>query len=156
VLRGTRRGRHRGHARSEAGRNPSDKALTELIGELSTRSETFRVRWAAHNFRFHRTGRKQLHHPIVGDLDLSFEAMELPGEDLTMLVYTAAPNSVSQQALDLLASWAATVDQELQQEQEAPAPPGRMNVSRPSAGLHSPDTGAFTRPVPKSPRRGEP
>ncbi len=56
--------------RSEAGRNPYDKALTDLIGELSTRSETFRTRWAAHNVRFHHTGRKQLHHPVVGDLDL--------------------------------------------------------------------------------------
>ena len=109
--------------RSEAGRNPYDKQLTDLIGELSTRSETFRVRWAAHDVRFHRTGRKQLRHSVVGDLELSFEAMELPGENLTMLVYTAEPGSRSQEALDLLASWAATIDQE-QQPQEAHAPPG--------------------------------
>ena len=64
--------------RSEAGRNPYDKQLVELIGELSTRSEDFRTRWAAHNVRFHRTGHKKLHHPVVGDLDLNFEAMELP------------------------------------------------------------------------------
>ena len=97
--------------RAEAGRNPYDRALTELIGELSTRSATFRTRWAAHDVRFHRTGRKQLHHPVVGDLDLSFEAMELPGEDLTFLAYTAEPGSPSQDALNLLASWAATVAQ---------------------------------------------
>jgi transcriptional regulator with XRE-family HTH domain len=109
--------------RSEAGRNPYDKALTDLIGELSTRSETFRARWAAHNVRFHRTGRKKLHHPVVGDLDLAFEAMELAGEDLTMLVYTAEPGSPSQEALDLLASWAATLDQE-QHEREVQAPAG--------------------------------
>lgn len=110
--------------RSEAGRNPYDKALTDLIGELSTRSETFRTRWAAHDVRFHRSGRKQLRHPVVGDLDLSFEAMELPGEDLTMLVYTAEPGSPSQEALDLLASWAATLDRERQELQDihAPAP----------------------------------
>ena len=111
--------------RSEAGRNPYDKALSDLIGELSTRSETFRQRWAARNVRFHRTGRKQLRHPVVGDLDLSFEAMELPGEDLTMLVYTAEPGSRSQEALDLLASWAATLHQE--QNSEAPARPGASN-----------------------------
>ncbi len=110
--------------RSEAGRNPYDKALSDLIGELSTRSETFRTRWAAHDVRFHRTGRKKLRHRVVGDLDLSFEAMELPGEDLTMLVYTAEPGSPSQQALDLLASWAATLDRERRDHQDihVPAP----------------------------------
>jgi transcriptional regulator with XRE-family HTH domain len=101
--------------RSEAGRNPYDKALTDLIGELSTRSELFRVRWAAHNVRFHRTGRKKLRHPVVGDLDLSFEAMDLPGEDLTLLIYTAEPGSRSQEGLDLLASWAATLGREQRQ-----------------------------------------
>ncbi len=97
--------------RSEAGRNPYDRSLTDLIGELSTRSETFRTRWAAHNVRFHRTGRKQLHHRVVGDLDLSYEAMELPGGSLTVLVYTAEAGSPSEDALRLLASWAATADE---------------------------------------------
>jgi transcriptional regulator with XRE-family HTH domain len=95
--------------RSEAGRNPHDKALTELIGELSTRSETFRQRWAAHNVRFHRTGLKKLHHPVVGDLELNFEAMEFPSDPgLTMIVYTAPAGSPTADALKLLASWAAT------------------------------------------------
>ena len=75
--------------RSEAGHNPHDKQLIELIGELSTRSEDFRTRWAAHNVRFHRTGRKRLHHPVVGPLDLDFEAMEFPAHPgLTLVVYT--------------------------------------------------------------------
>lgn len=95
--------------RSEAGRNPRDKQLIELIGELSTRSEDFRVRWAAHNVRFHRTGRKRLHHPAVGNLELNFEAMELPSHPgLTMLVYTAPQGSPTADSLKLLASWAAT------------------------------------------------
>jgi transcriptional regulator with XRE-family HTH domain len=95
--------------RAEAGRHPYDKALTALIGELSTRSPEFRTRWAAHDVRFHRTGRKQLHHPVVGALDLSYEAFELPGDPgLTLLVYTAEPASPTQDALNLLASWAAT------------------------------------------------
>jgi hypothetical protein len=49
---------------------------------------------------------------VVGDLDLSFEAMELtssPG--LTMLVYTAPAGSPSADSLKLLASWAATAEQ---------------------------------------------
>lgn len=95
--------------RSEAGRNPYDQQLVELIGELSTRSADFRTRWAAHNVRFHRTGHKKLHHPVVGDLDLNFEAMELPSAPgLTMLVYTAPQESPTADSLKLLASWAAT------------------------------------------------
>lgn len=99
--------------RSEAGRNPHDKQLVELIGELSTRSEDFRSRWAAHNVRFHRTGHKRLHHPVVGPLDLSFEAMELPSHPgLTLIVYTAPAGSPSADGLKLLASWAATAEPE--------------------------------------------
>ncbi len=98
--------------RSAAGRNPHDRALTQLIGELSTRSETFRTRWAAHNVRFHRTGKKKLHHPVVGDLDLDFEAMEFPSDPgLTLLVYTAPVGTPTADALRLLASFAATQDQ---------------------------------------------
>ena len=95
--------------RTEAGRSPYDRALTDLIGELSTRSEEFRTRWAAHNVRFHRTGAKRLHHPVVGDLELTYEAMQLSADEgLTLLAYTAEPGSRSQEGLDLLASWAAT------------------------------------------------
>jgi transcriptional regulator with XRE-family HTH domain len=95
--------------RAEAGRNPYDKGLTDLIGELSTRSEDFRRRWAAHDVMFHRTGVKRLHHPVVGGLELTYEAFELPGDPgLTMLVYTAEPASPTQDALNLLASWAST------------------------------------------------
>lgn len=66
--------------------------------------------------RLHRTGTKQLHHPVVGDLDLSWEAMDLSGDPgLTMHIYSAGPGSPSADALTLLASWAATVDAELQQ-----------------------------------------
>jgi transcriptional regulator with XRE-family HTH domain len=95
--------------RAEAGRNPFDPGLTELIGELSTRSETFRTRWAAHNVRFHRSGVKHLHHPVVGDLTLAFESMELTADvGLRINAYSAEPGSPSQDALNLLASWAAT------------------------------------------------
>jgi transcriptional regulator with XRE-family HTH domain len=95
--------------RSHAGRNPYDRGLQDLIGELSTRSEEFRVRWATHNVRFHLTGTKRLLHPVVGELELSYETMALNADDgLRLVIYTAEPGSASQQALDLLASWAAT------------------------------------------------
>lgn len=94
--------------RAEAGRDPYSKELSDLIGELSTRSADFRRRWAAYEVRYHRTGRKRLHHPLVGDLELDYEAFELPGDPGQRInFYTAPPDSRSQQALDLLASWAA-------------------------------------------------
>jgi transcriptional regulator with XRE-family HTH domain len=95
--------------RAEAGRNPYDRRLSDLIGELSTRSDEFRVRWAAHNVKFHRTGTKQLHHPVVGGLTLAYEALELPADHgQRILVYTAEPASPSDDALKLLATWSAT------------------------------------------------
>ena len=107
--------------RGEAGRNPYDPGLTELVGELSTRSQEFATRWAAHNVLYHRTGVKRLHHPVVGDLELDFEALEFPGEPgLRMFVYTAAPNTPSADALKLLASWAATQAEEEAQPVAAP------------------------------------
>jgi len=95
--------------RGEAGRNPYDKRLSDLVGELSTRSERFRTLWAAHNVRFHRTGVKRIHHPVVGDLELSYEAFELPSDPgLTLQTYTAEPGTASADALKVLASWAIT------------------------------------------------
>ena len=92
--------------RTEAGRDPYDKDLQDLIGELSTRSERFRRLWAAHDVRYHRTGTKRFHHPLVGELSLDFEAFELPGDEGQRLnVYTAAPDSPAAEALGLLASW---------------------------------------------------
>jgi len=95
--------------RLEAGRNPHDRALIELVGELSTRSELFRQRWASHDVQFHRSGQKRLRHPVVGQLDLNYESMELPSEPgLILNVYTAAPDSPTADGLKMLASWAAT------------------------------------------------
>jgi transcriptional regulator with XRE-family HTH domain len=97
--------------RLEAGRNPHDKALIELVGELSTRSELFRQRWASQDVRYHRSGRKRLRHPVVGQLDLDFEAMELPSEPgLQLNIYTAAQGTPTSDALKLLASWVASQD----------------------------------------------
>lgn len=97
--------------RLEAGRNPHDAELIRLVGELSTQSELFRERWASRDVVFHRSGLKRLHHPIVGDLDLNYESMELPSEPgLVMNVYTAPAGSPTADALRLLASWAASQD----------------------------------------------
>jgi hypothetical protein len=80
--------------RAPAGHDPYDRRLTDLIGELSTRSDEFRVRWAAHNVKFHRSGAKALHHPVVGDLAVGYEALELPSDNgQRILVYTAEPGS---------------------------------------------------------------
>lgn len=95
--------------RAEAGRDPHDRQLSALVGELATRSDDFRVRWAAHDVRIHNAGVKRLHHPVVGDLDLPFESLPLEAGATTSLVtYLAEPGTPSHDALALLASWAAS------------------------------------------------
>lgn len=95
--------------RTYAGQTLRDKGLTDLIGELVTRSDAFRLRWAAHNVRYHRTGIKRTHHPDVGDLELTYEAMELPDSPgWTMFAYTAPEDSPTQERLGLLGSLAAS------------------------------------------------
>ena len=95
--------------RTAAGKDPHDKGLHDLVGELSTRSDDFRRRWGAHNVRTHGTGVKHFHHHIVGDLALAYESLDLRAEpDLTMTIYAAEPDSPTEDALRLLASWAAT------------------------------------------------
>jgi transcriptional regulator with XRE-family HTH domain len=98
--------------RLEAGRSPHDHELIQLVGELSTRSELFRQRWASQDVRYHRSGRKRLRHPIVGQLDLDYEALELPNEPgLVLNIYTAAVGTPASDALKILASWVADQDQ---------------------------------------------
>ncbi|SEE05929.1 Helix-turn-helix domain-containing protein [Streptomyces misionensis] len=95
--------------RTEAGRDPHDRELHDLVGELSTRSDEFRTRWGAHDVRHHGTGTKRFHHRAVGDLTLAYEGLEMAAEPgLTLTVYTAEPGSPSEEGLRLLASWAAT------------------------------------------------
>jgi hypothetical protein len=99
--------------RAAAGHDPHDRDLSNLVGELSTRSERFRTLWAVHDVHRHDTGRKRFHHPLVGELDLTFESMELVADPgLTLFVYTADPGSKSEQALNLLGSWSATPTEE--------------------------------------------
>ena len=98
--------------RAQAGRNPHDQDLTNLIGELSTRSEEFRIRWARHDVGTHDAGIKRLHHPLVGRLELTYEGMTLAADpDLVLFAFTAEIGSKSDEALNLLASWAATETQ---------------------------------------------
>ena len=94
-----------------AGRDPHDRDLSDLVGELATHSEAFRTSWAAHDVRLHNTGVKHYHHPMVGELTLSFNRLDLPVDHgLTILTYTAEPGSRSEEALKLLGSWTATAD----------------------------------------------
>lgn len=109
--------------RTQSGRNPFDKRLADLVGELSMRSEEFRTRWAAHNVRRHYAGTKIFRHPVVGELELAYEAMELaedPG--FTLTVYPAVPGSPSDERIRMLASWAAT--ERIQDLADAPRPQG--------------------------------
>jgi hypothetical protein len=98
-----------GSLRAEAGRDPGNLQLTGLVGELSMRSEEFRTRWAGHDVRSYRTGVQPFNHPIVGDLDLAFNALEVPADPgLTIVAYTAEPGSPAEEKLQLLASWSTT------------------------------------------------
>ena len=96
--------------RSAAGRDPYDRDLSDLVGELATQSEAFRTHWAAHNVRFHATAVKHFHHPVVGELSLSFNRLDVAADHgLTLFTYAAEPGSRSEEALNLLGSWAATL-----------------------------------------------
>jgi transcriptional regulator with XRE-family HTH domain len=97
--------------RSAAGRDPYNRDLSDLVGELATQSEPFRTRWAAHDVRFHNTGVKRFNHPVVGELYLSYNRLDVAADPgLTIFTYAAEPGSRSEEALNLLGSWAATVD----------------------------------------------
>ena len=97
-----------GALRTEAGRDPSDRGLSDLIGELVTRSDGFGARWARHDVRLHRTARKRLHSRVVGEIELTGDALDLPGDGLTMIAYSADPGSRAEDQLKLLAAWSAT------------------------------------------------
>jgi hypothetical protein len=117
--------------RIEAGRNPYDRGLTDLIGELSTRSDQFRTWWATHNVKLHYTATKTMHHAVAGDLELTGEALHLPGDPgLTIVTYTYEPASPTAQALDFLGSW---IDRETATN-IADRPPSAPHNHRP-AGL---------------------
>jgi len=98
-----------GSLRAEAGRAPHDRALTSLVGELSLRSRSFREQWAAHDVEYYRSGIQPFRHPLAGDLDLEYDALEIPADPgQTIIAYSAEPGSAAHEALGILASWAAT------------------------------------------------
>ncbi len=96
--------------RIQAGKNPQDAALNQLVGELATNSTTFSARWARHDVRLHQTATKRLNNTLVGEIELTGDALELTGDGLTLIAYTAPPASRAQQQLDLLSSWHADTE----------------------------------------------
>jgi hypothetical protein len=125
--------------RAEAGRNPYDKALSALVGELSTRSEDFRTRWAAHNVHLHSTGTKLINHPVVGRLKLMYDTLQLTADTgLTMLVYTAEPGSPTQHLATRRASTTREPSKHTSQENRSRRLPGgsmKALDSRPVKGV---------------------
>jgi hypothetical protein len=94
--------------RTQVGRDPFDRDLSDLVGELSTQCEEFAALWATHNVRLHRTAEKRFHHPLVGDVTLQYERLAVTADPgLEIFAYMAEPGSRSQEAFSLLASWAA-------------------------------------------------
>jgi hypothetical protein len=109
--------------RTESGRNPRDRYLNSLIGDLAAGSAEFSTRWARHNVRFHRTARKTMRNPLVGEIELTGDALDLPGEGLTLIAYTAEPGSHAEEQLAFLASWNSTGKVQVKQDVSIPAPP---------------------------------
>ncbi len=97
-----------GALRGQAGRDPSDRGLSDLIGELVTRSEGFAARWSRQDVRLHRTARKRLATRVVGEIELTGDALELAGDGLTVIAYSAERGSQAEDQLKLLATWTAT------------------------------------------------
>jgi transcriptional regulator with XRE-family HTH domain len=96
--------------RTEVGRDPLDRDLSGLVGELATNSPEFRTRWAAHDVRLHQAGVKHFRHPVVGMIEVAYNTMDLSAEPGLVLTFcTVEPGSRSEDALTLLASWAATI-----------------------------------------------
>jgi len=121
--------------RLESGRNPHDRALNELIGELTTGSGHFAALWAGHDVRIHTTGTKRFHHPVAGDLSLQFETLHLPGDEgQTLFTFTAEPGSASASALAFLASWAAPSTTTDAEDEAAKAPAPRHSPSIQAVG----------------------
>jgi transcriptional regulator with XRE-family HTH domain len=129
--------------RSESGRNPHDRALNELVGELTTRSGQFAALWAGHDVRIHTTGTKRFHHAVAGDLSLQFETLHLPGDEgQTLFAFTAEPGSASASALAFLASWASAPSAAATERATAGGPAGGTTVpARPHAQAESGITG---------------
>jgi transcriptional regulator with XRE-family HTH domain len=129
--------------RLEAGRNPQDRALNELVGELTTSSGTFAALWAGHDVRIHTTGTKRFRHPVAGDLSLQFETLHLPGDEgQTLFTFTAEPGSASENALAFLASWAAS-------------PSAKANAGNPAGGSTVPDRHFNEQPGTRTSRKTE-
>jgi hypothetical protein len=91
--------------RMDAGRYPDDEHLSALIGELSVKSPEFARWWADHDVLVRGHGTKRYRHPIVGEIDIRYEALQLADEDQTLFIYSVEPDSPSEQALALLDSW---------------------------------------------------
>lgn len=123
-----------GNLRAEAGRHPGDPHLAQLVGDLSLRSDVFARLWAGQSVREKAHGTKRVRHPLVGDLDLRYEALRLPDDpDQVVMAYTAEPGSPSEQALALLASWVATAPADADRASSA-AGPVAQRPGLPSAG----------------------
>lgn len=89
--------------RTEAGRDPHDKSLHDLVGELSTRSDHFRTLWGQHDVWQNESGTKRFHHRLIGDITLHYNGLDLVGTDAAQLtVFTAEPGSPDHDALQLL------------------------------------------------------
>jgi transcriptional regulator with XRE-family HTH domain len=114
--------------REAAGRHPRDTALHALIGELSVASPEFATWWAEHDVDVRCRGLKRFDHPVVGELTVHTETLQLQDGDRWLFAYAVEPGSRSAEAMALLGTWAATQDAEERSAARsvAAAPPARL------------------------------
>jgi transcriptional regulator with XRE-family HTH domain len=117
--------------RMDAGGTPDDSRLAELVGELSVRDDDFRRWWGGHSVRIASAGRKRLHHPVAGGLELDWQAMRLAAAPAQILVtYTAPAGSPAHDTLLFLTSWSAPTPAD---DRTTPDPQVRQTAPAPGA-----------------------
>lgn len=97
-----------GTLRLDAGKHPDDPLVKELVGDLAVRSPEFPAWWAEQQVVERTAGIKRFNHPLVGELTVDYEALDVVGiEDQTLFIYTTKPGSSDREKMRLLASWVA-------------------------------------------------
>ena len=91
--------------------DPGHLRAVELVGELAVRNDEFATLWARHDVEETTRGRMRVNHPLVGELNLDWDAYPMSGAPGPMLiVYTTEEGGPYDERLQLLAGLFDTPD----------------------------------------------